>query len=69
MNQSSASDTQSKKTDAVEVTTDDLPVHCPMEAAALWNSHPRVFIPVEESGEASCPYCGTVYRLQDGAKA
>jgi uncharacterized Zn-finger protein len=30
----------------------------------LWNSHPRVFLPVEETGEAKCPYCGAEYYLE-----
>ena len=48
----------------VEVQTADLPIHCPMEGSSLWNSHPLVYIPVEENGgESKCPYCGTVYKL------
>lgn len=65
MTDTSASDTRSNAETAVEVTAADLPLHCPMAGGPLWDSHPRVFIPVEESGEASCPYCGTVYRLED----
>ena len=47
-----------------EVGTDDVPLHCPMEGMSLWNSHPRVFLPIEESGEARCPYCGAIYVLK-----
>ena len=25
----------------------DLPLSCPLPSMALWNSHPRVFLPVE----------------------
>lgn len=32
----------------------------------LWNSHPRVFLDVAKTGQAACPYCGTVYRLKIG---
>jgi uncharacterized Zn-finger protein len=34
---------------------------------ALWNSHPRVYLPIENAanGEAQCPYCGAVYVLVD----
>jgi uncharacterized Zn-finger protein len=32
----------------------------------LWNAHPRVFLPIETTGEALCPYCGTRYRLAGG---
>jgi len=35
----------------------------------LWNSHPRVFLPIEATGEALCPYCGTQYILKGGATA
>ncbi len=31
-----------KKTREIEVTADDLPLHCPTPAMLLWNSHPRV---------------------------
>ncbi len=48
-----------------EVTSADLPLHCPMEGMSLWNSHPRVYLPLEESREARCPYCGAVYVLKN----
>jgi uncharacterized Zn-finger protein len=35
----------------------------------LWSSHPRVYLDVTATGEARCPYCGTVYRLQGGTRA
>ncbi len=47
----------------IEVTRNILPVHCPLKGSSLWNSHPRVYIPVEETGSASCPYCGAEYIL------
>ena len=53
------------KTRPIEVTAKDLPLHCPMPSQLLWNSHPRVFLPIEETGEALCPYCGTRYILKD----
>jgi len=31
----------------------------------LWNSHPKVYLPVEETGEAMCPYCSARYYLAD----
>lgn len=52
-----------------EVTVDDLPLSCPMPGMHLWNSHPRVYLPVEASGSAKCPYCGAVYVLKGGARA
>jgi len=48
-----------------EVTRADLPLHCPMKGMSLWNSHPRVYLPIEASGEERCPYCGAVYVLKD----
>ncbi len=53
----------------IEVTTADLPLHCPMPSMLLWNAHPRVFLPIEKTGESLCPYCGTRYTLKDGAAA
>jgi uncharacterized Zn-finger protein len=52
----------------VELTPNDLPLHCPNPAMPLWSSHPRVFLDVEDTGEAMCPYCGTRYRLRGGAR-
>ena len=48
-----------------EITKKDLPLHCPMDGMSLWNSHPKVYIPIEDSGEERCPYCGAVYVLTD----
>ena len=43
-------------------------VFCPNPQAdmKLWNTHPKVYLDVGRSGEAKCPYCGTVYRLKAG---
>ena len=43
----------------------DLPVSCPLPSMALWSSHPRVFLPLEATGRARCPYCGAEYVLVD----
>ena len=43
----------------------DLPLSCPMPGMALWNSHPKVYLAIEASGSAKCPYCGAVYHLAD----
>jgi uncharacterized Zn-finger protein len=32
----------------------------------VWNHHPRVFLDVTKTGQAMCPYCGTVYVLKTG---
>jgi uncharacterized Zn-finger protein len=49
------------------VTRADLPLSCPMPDMYLWNSHPKVYLPVEETGEARCPYCSAKYYLVDEA--
>ena len=48
-----------------EVTRADLPLHCPMEGMSLWNSHPRVYLPIEATGRARCPYCSAEYVLKE----
>lgn len=47
-----------------EVTRARLPLSCPTPEMALWNSHPRVYLPVEATGSAKCPYCGAVFVLK-----
>jgi uncharacterized Zn-finger protein len=47
-----------------DVTPDDLPLCCPMPGMQLWNSHPRVYLPVEKTGWAKCPYCSAEYTLR-----
>ena len=43
-------------------------VYCPNPKAdmKLWNTHPKVYLHIAQTGEAKCPYCGTVYRLKAG---
>jgi uncharacterized Zn-finger protein len=56
----------------VELAAKDLNTHggvmCPSPLADMkvWNSHPKVFLDVARTGEAKCPYCGTVYTLKAG---
>jgi len=47
------------------VTQSDLPLSCPMPDMELWNSHPRVYLPIEDAGRAKCPYCGAEYILSE----
>lgn len=49
--------------DRYEVTKADLPLSCPMPSMSLWNSHPRVYLPIEATGFAKCPYCSAEYVL------
>jgi uncharacterized Zn-finger protein len=46
------------------VTEEDLPLSCPMPQMFLWNSHPRVYLPIERTKWAKCPYCGAEYHLE-----
>jgi len=49
-----------------EVTRADLPMSCPLPAMSLWNSHPKVYLPiVDDGGHSVCPYCGAEYVLRD----
>lgn len=47
------------------VTKHMLPLSCPTEEMTLWDAHPRVFLPIEATGEVVCPYCGTHFILKD----
>ncbi len=46
-----------------DIKHESLPLHCPLPEMSLWNSHPRVYLAIEENGSAKCPYCGTEYTL------
>lgn len=59
---------QANASQQYEVDAADLPLCCPMPEMTLWNSHPRVFLPIEETGWAKCPYCGAEYTLRGPAK-
>lgn len=45
----------------IEITAQDLPLHCPPASAAKGSLHPRVFLDVLHTGQAICPYCSTRY--------
>jgi uncharacterized Zn-finger protein len=47
------------------VTRADLPLSCPLPSMALWNSHPRVYLPIEAERKCQCPYCGALFVLAD----
>lgn len=49
-----------------DVTEKDLPLHCPMPGSSLWDSHPRVFLPISSAPDkhTKCPYCGTEFTLK-----
>ncbi len=47
------------------VTQQDLPLSCPLDDMILWNAHPKVYLPIEQTGDETCPYCGTHYVLKN----
>lgn len=49
------------------VTRQALPLCCPMPGMAIWNSHPRVYLAVEQAANHTvvCPYCGSRYILDE----
>lgn len=49
-----------------EVTHAELPLSCPTREMRVWDAHPRVYLPIEETGQAVCPYCGAEFVLKDG---
>lgn len=47
-----------------KITANDLPLSCPMPDMPVWNSHPRIYLPIEEDGgKAMCSYCGAHFEL------
>jgi uncharacterized Zn-finger protein len=46
-----------------DVTPADLPLSCPMPGMYLWNSHPKVYLAIDEDTRAKCGYCGATYAL------
>ena len=47
-----------------QVTVTDLPLACPMPGMELWNSHPRVYLPIESGETVRCPYCSATFELK-----
>lgn len=48
-----------------KISRKELPLCCPAIDEALWEGHPRVYLPIEKEGKVACPYCETVYVLDD----
>lgn len=46
------------------VTKRDLPLSCPTDEMRVWDSHPKVYLPIEETGKITCPYCNAVFVLE-----
>lgn len=49
------------------ITKKDLPLSCPTDDMILWNSHPRVFLPIEKTHREVCPYCSATFVLKEGS--
>jgi uncharacterized Zn-finger protein len=47
-----------------EISHRQLPLCCPMPEQRLWDGHPKVYLPIEETGFAQCPYCDAEFHLQ-----
>ncbi|MDD5031220.1 MAG: zinc-finger domain-containing protein [Rhodoferax sp.] len=43
-------------------------VYCPNPLAKMQvaNTHPKVYLDVAHHGQATCPYCSTVFQLKAG---
>ncbi|MBD50431.1 MAG: hypothetical protein CMB08_00710 [Euryarchaeota archaeon] len=52
------------------VKISDLPLSCPRDNY-LKLSHPKIFLPIEkeQDGIIQCPYCSTVYRLDENEES
>ena len=61
-----ASKKNKKSEEAIVVKISDLPLSCPRDNY-LKLSHPKIFLPIEkeQDGIIQCPYCSTVYRLDE----
>jgi uncharacterized Zn-finger protein len=46
-----------------EVRQNQLPLCCPLPEQRLWDAHPRVYLSIEETGFAECPYCDAEFHL------
>lgn len=56
-------DSQASTKQYYEITQKDLPLCCPMPDQRVWDAHPRVYLPIEKTGKATCPYCDTEFTL------
>lgn len=61
----SAAETQACTQQRYEVARVDLPLSCPMKNMRIWDAHPQVYLPIEKTGRATCPYCSAEYVLKD----
>ena len=60
-----STENQACTTRLCEITRADLPLSCPPREDRVWDAHPRVYLPIEQTGEYLCPYCSTKYILKE----
>lgn len=65
-NPTPAPEAQANTVRRYEVRAHELPLSCPMTHMRVWDSHPKVYLPIEQSGHEVCPYCSTEYVLVEG---
>lgn len=59
-----AEEKSSNKGKYYQVSAAELPLSCPLPGMPVWNSHPRVYLAIEDNGQVCCPYCGTLFKLK-----
>lgn len=64
MNQSTATNSSNTQKPRV-VSANDLPLSCPTKEDKTWNMHPKVYLEFDESGDASCQYCGAQFTINN----
>jgi uncharacterized Zn-finger protein len=64
MNQSAVKKT-STSNKVYTVKASDLSVSCPTKDSPTWNTHPRVYLDLSTTGEATCQYCSNHFVLTD----
>jgi len=50
---------------AVKFNSSVLPLSCPPQNMPLWDMHPKVYLELDEHQKATCPYCSTIYILNN----
>ncbi|MEE2769831.1 MAG: zinc-finger domain-containing protein [Pseudomonadota bacterium] len=45
------------------VSKSDLPISCPLPDDEAWSLHPKVYIPLDQTDEYTCPYCSRHFIL------
>lgn len=51
------------------VQSHQLPLSCPTDDMRVWDSHPKVYLPIEKTGCVVCPYCDAEFVLEGHEQA